>query len=368
MQLPKVKDIASQLNRLAPTAYQESYDNAGLMVGNPESAIQGILTTLDITEEVVDEALAHNCNMIVAHHPIIFKGLKQLTGKTYVERVVLKAIKNDVALYASHTNLDNVSTGVNAEICERLGLEEYQILAPKPDTLKKVTVFVPLENKEEVINALAEAGAGAIGNYSHCNFQLEGKGSFKPGQKANPHIGKSGVLEEVDEARIEMIFPSHLQGAVVSAMKQAHPYEEVAHFIHALKNPDHTVGAGMIGTLSEPVSEVEFLQQVKRQMQTQCLKYTALRGKPIQKVAVCGGAGSFLRNTAKAQGADIFITGDCKHHEFFDADGQLIMVDIGHYESEQFTINLLEELLKENFEGTPIFASQVSTNPVNYLV
>lgn len=368
MQSITVQDVANYLNSQAHPSYQESYDNAGLMVGNPSSHVSGILTTLDITEKVLDEAIAHNCNMIVGHHPIIFKGLKTLTGKNYVERTVLKAIKNDIALYASHTNLDSVSSGVSAEICKRIGVENYRTLQPKSGTLQKITVFVPLENREQVMQAMATAGAGGIGNYSNCSFQVEGTGTFQPNSKANPHIGEAGKLERVQEARIEMIFPSHLQRKIVRAMQESHPYEEVAHYIHALENADQNIGLGMIGTLSEPMEERDFLRHVKTQMQTGCVKYTALRQKPIQKVAVCGGAGSFLRNIAKAQGADIFITGDCKHHEFFDADGKMIMVDIGHYESEQFTTQLLEKWLQAHFESLPVFASQVSTNPVNYLM
>ncbi len=355
------------LEQLAPGIYQESYDNAGLLVGNPSQIISGVLVTLDITEEVIDEAMAHHCNMIVAHHPIIFGGLKRLTGKNYVERTVLKAIKSDVALYATHTNLDNMSNGVNARICQQLGIEDYRILQPKKDTLQKIAVFVPKTHIEEVAQAMGKAGAGQIGNYSHCGFNQEGIGSFMPNDQANPYLGQSGQLEKVEEIKLEMVLPIDKTSKVLRAMQEAHPYEEVAYDIFALKNPNHTIGSGMIGQLPEAMGEMEFLKMVKAKMQTGCLKYTNLIGRPIKTVAVCGGAGSFLRHTAMAQRADVFITSDCKYHEFFDADGKIIMVDIGHYESEQYTINLLEEKVREAYPELKVFSSQVKTNPVNYL-
>lgn len=362
-----IQKITHFLEELAPSAYQENYDNSGLLVGNSSESITGILVSLDMTEAVIDEAKKRNCNLIVAHHPIIFGGLKKLTGKNYVERTVIKAIKEDIALYAIHTNLDNVQYGVNAKISEKLGLQQTKILSPKKEMLTKLTVFVPQENKDALIDALGKAGAGSLGNYSHCSFQTNGRGTFMPSELANPHIGQANELSEVEEVRVEMVLPSYLESKVFRAMKQAHPYEEVAYFMQKLENENQTIGAGVIGTLSKPMEELAFLQFLKTQMQTGCVKYTHLRNKPIKKVALCGGAGNFLRFQARVQGADIFITGDCKYHEFFDADGQMVIADIGHYESEQFTKDLLADWLQDQFDQLPVYISHTVTNPIHYL-
>lgn len=362
----KLKELTHFLESQAPLPLQESYDNAGLIVGDPEAEISGVLVSLDATETVLDEAIEKGCNVVVSHHPIVFSGLKSLTGRNYVERTVLKAIKNDVALYAIHTNLDNVRQGVNAKICEMLELENCQILAPKPGSLMKLTVFVPHENRNAVLDAMAGAGAGQIGNYSHCSFQLEGTGTFEPNEAANPHIGKANQLERVGETRIEMVLPSHLEKAVVGAMRAAHPYEEVAFFLHKLENTNPDVGAGMVGTYGAPKETTFFLEFLAGKMGLKTFKHTALVKRSIGKVAVCGGAGSFLLGKAMAAGADIFITSDYKYHQFFDAEDRIIIADIGHYESEVFTKDLLADMLAK-LTGLPlVHICRTNTNPVRH--
>ncbi len=362
----KVKELINYLEELAPKAYQESYDNAGLIVGNPNDEIKGVLITLDSTENVIEEAIQKNCNLVIAHHPIVFKGLKKITGKNYVERTIIKAIKNDVAIYAIHTNLDNVVNGVNFKIAERLNLQNVKILAPKSDILMKLVVFVPIEFTNQLLDLLYLAGAGEIGNYSNCSFRVNGKGTFNPNIKANPFIGESNVVAEVEENRIEVIFPSHLQNPILNAMRAGHPYEEIAYYLSFLNNQNQEVGSGAVGELDKPMNEMEFLGYLKEKMNVKIIKYTNLLGKPISKVAVCGGAGGFLLNSAITQKADIFITSDYKYHEYFDADNRIIIADIGHFESEQFTKDLLKDYICKKFTNFAVHLSETITNPVNY--
>lgn len=364
--MAKIKDITDFLESIAPKAYQEDYDNTGLITGNSDWEVQGILCTLDCVESIVDEAITMKCNLIVAHHPIVFRGLKQLNGKNYVERTIIKAIKNDIAIYAIHTNLDNVHTGVNQKIADKLGLENTRILSPKPATLQKLEFFVPIEDTDRVLEALHHAGAGNVGNYSNCSFRVEGTGTFKPNDLANPAIGKSNEQEYVNENKVEVIFPAHLEGRIVSALKQAHPYEEVAYYLQAIKNKNQEVGAGMIGELPAELDTMAFLKLLKENMGLNTIKYTSLSKNKIKRVAVCGGVGSFLLGAAKAAQADAFVTSDFKYHEFFDAEGEIMIADIGHYESEVFTKELLGAFIREKFANIATYLSEVNTNPVKY--
>ena len=361
-----VKDITHYLEQIAPLSYQESYDNAGLIVGNPQTEVTGVLLTLDSTEAVVEEAISKGCNLIVAHHPIVFKGLKKLNGRNYVERTIIKAIKNDIAIYAIHTNLDHVMGGVNSMIAERLQLQNVRILSPKSDTLLKLVSFVPTEVTQKVLDALYEAGVGAIGNYDHCSFRVKGTGTFRPNEMAQPYIGSAQKDEEVTENRIEVIFPVHLQEKVLNALKQAHPYEEVAYYISVLQNLNQEVGAGTVGELRNAMTGDEFLTHLKDTMGLQMIRHTALVGDSIQKVAVCGGAGSFLLNAAIGAKADVFVTADYKYHEFFDADGRILICDVGHYESEVYTKELLQRYLSKKFVNFATILSETNTNPVFY--
>ena len=362
----QIVQLIAALEGWAHPSLQESYDNSGLLAGSPSAQCTGVVVTLDATEEVVLEALSRGCNLIVAHHPIIFKGLKRLTGKTYIERAIITALKHDIAVYAFHTNLDNIHNGVNAAIAAKLKLQNCSPLLFKPDQLKKLFTFVPLSHAEAVRSALFETGAGVIGNYSETSFNAEGVGTFKANEAASPFVGEAGKRHQEPEQKIEVIYPAWLQGKVIAALKRAHPYEEVAFDIVSLDNDFQSVGSGLMGELSEPVSEMALLELLKKEFQLQVIRHTAFTGKPVQKVALCGGAGSFLTAKAVASGADVFITADIKYHEFFDAEGQLLLADIGHWESEQFTIDLIHDFLKEKFPTFAVLKTGVKTNPVSY--
>jgi dinuclear metal center YbgI/SA1388 family protein len=363
-----INEITRFLETIAPLSLQEGYDNAGLLTGSPGWECSGIITSLDVTEAVVMEAAEKQCNLIVAHHPIIFGGLKKINGKNYVEKAVIAAIKNDIAIYAIHTNLDNVLQGVNGKMADMLGLINRRVLLPKPGLLKKLLVFVPLAQAAAVRNAIFGAGAGHIGNYSECSFNSSGTGTYKAGAGATPFAGSVGEQHTEEEVKVEVIFPAWLQQNILSAMIKVHPYEEVAYDIIALDNVSGNNGSGLVGELEEPVDETAFLEQVKLAFGLKLIRHTPLLGKKVKKVAICGGAGSFLTRAAKAAGADFYITGDVKYHEFFDADNQLVLADIGHYESEQFTINLLFDVLQEKFPTFAVLKTGVNTNPVHYFL
>lgn len=362
----KLAEITGHLERLAPLNYQEDYDNSGLIVGQKSDEVTSALVALDCTEEVVDEAIRKGCNLIITHHPIVFKGLKKFNGTTYVERVVMKAIKNNIALYAIHTNLDHVSNGVSAKIASMLGLEATHILAPKAGLLKKLVCYCPQSHVEPLKAALFNAGAGEIGKYSECSFSSSGTGTFKAGVGADPFVGDMGVRHEESEYRIEVIYKVQDERSVVSAMKANHPYEEVAYDLLKLDNFFQEVGAGMVGTLPQPMSADDFLAHLKTAMQVEVIRYTRPPAKLISKVAVCGGSGSFLLKNAQSVGADAYVTADFKYHEFFDAENKLMICDIGHYESEQFTSSLLLDFLKQAVPDLNASVSETNTNPVHY--
>lgn len=364
----KISDVTSFLESLAPAALQEHYDNAGLVVGNYGWQCSGILCSLDATEEVVNEAIARGCNLIVAHHPIIFGGLKKINGKNYVEKSIITAIKNDIAIYAIHTNLDNVASGVNGKIGALIGLQNVSILLEKENTLKKLFTFVPTDKAEEVRNAIFRVGGGHIGNYSECSFNAEGTGTFLAGEGTEPYVGKIGKQHRENEMKVEVIFPSWLENHIVAAMKSAHPYEEVAYDIINLANRHPGVGSGLIGDLAKPMDEVEFLTHLKRSFDLKVIRHTPLLNRLVRRVALCGGAGSFLVSRALIAGADIYITGDMKYHEFFDANGRMVIADIGHFESEQFTTELLAEILEEKFPNFAVLKTKTNTNPVQYFL
>lgn len=365
--MTRIKDIIHSLEEWAPTALAESYDNVGLLVGDQNVEITSVLISLDCTEEVVKEAITGGCNMIVSHHPILFKGLKRFNGSNYVERTVALAIKNDIALYAIHTNLDNVSDGVNKKICDLIGLQDTQILSPKGQNLEKLVFFVPTGQANEVRNAIFETGAGQIGNYSGCSFNISGEGTYTAQEGANPTIGKVGTPHSVEEVRIEIMIPVFLRNKVLNALKKVHPYEEVAYFIHPIENKNQYVGSGMIGYLPVEKEPLEFIKLLKERMQLEVVKCTSLGSDKIRKVAVCGGSGSFLLQDAKRQNADIFITGDFKYHEFFDAEDEIVIADIGHYESERFTIDLIAEKIRKKFSTFATHLTEVNTNPIHYI-
>ena len=361
-----LQDIIQELERLAPLRLQESYDNSGLITGDPSMNINSALICLDSTEAVIDEAIRRGCNLVIAHHPIVFSGLKKITGSTYIERVIIKAIQNNIAIYAIHTNLDNVAQGVNAKICEQLGVQKTRILAPIGNQLKKLVTFTPIAATAAVKNAIFNAGAGHIGNYSECSFSVSGDGSFKGNAASEPYVGQKGVRHLEKEERIEVIFPSWKEAEIISALMGAHPYEEVAYDIYSLTNLHSHIGAGMIGELEEPIKTEDFLDLIKDRMKAKVIRHTALIKKDIQTVAVCGGSGSFLLNEAKKAKADIFISADFKYHQFFDAENKIIIADIGHFETEQFTINLIGDYLREKFTTFAVLFTETNTNPIYY--
>lgn len=362
----KIKDITNALETFAPLQYQESYDNAGLIVGNKNAEIESVLLSLDVTEEVVEEAVQLGAGLIVAHHPIIFKGLKKLTGRNYVERTVIKAIKSDVAIYAAHTNMDAVSNGVNGILAEKLGLENVSVMSPRAGLLKKIHVFVPEDHASAVREAAFTAGAGQIGEYDNCSYNTEGKGSFRAGEDSNPFVGKKGETHFEKEIRIEMVFPGYMQAAVVNAVLNAHPYEEVAYDIYPLDNAWNQVGIGLVGELKNSQDPMDFITSLTKILRQAHLRYTRPVSREIRRVAVCGGSGSFAIQQAKAAGADLILTADVKYHEFFDADNQIMIVDAGHYETEQFTKELFSDVIQKNFPNFAVRFSNVNTNPVNY--
>ena len=367
MQPTKVKELLSFLNEFAPFQLQESYDNSGLLTGDPEMLITGILTALDCTEAVVDEAIEKGCNVVVSHHPILFKPIKSLTGKDHSERTIIKAIRNQIALIAVHTNLDNVKHGVNAVIADRLGLKEQTILSPLQGNLLKLVTYVPESHVGNVLDAVHAAGAGHIGNYSQCSFRSEGTGSFMPGKDAEPFQGERQILEQTKEIKVEVLVPAHLEELVLRALRESHPYEEVAYFLSSTLNRNQDTGAGMIGLLPKPVLATDFLKSLKSLLQCEVIRHTTICHEKIQKVAICGGSGSFLLKKAISSGAEVFISADFKYHDFFGAEEKIIIADIGHFESEQFTKDLLTGVLSKKFPNFAVTFSKVVTNPISYL-
>lgn len=361
-----IKDIVSVLENLAPPVYSESYDNTGLLCGNREWKCSGALITLDCIEPVIDEAISLGCNLVIAHHPIIFSGLKKITGSNYVERTIIKAIKNDIAIYAIHTNLDNVYHGVNQKICEKLGLINLRILQPKRGTLSKLVTFCPKDKSPEVLEALFAAGAGQIGNYSECSFNLDGAGTFKANESADPYVGEKGKRHYENETRMEVIFESANESLVMTALRNSHPYEEIAYYLTRLENEHQLIGSGMKGEFPNPLDESDFLKLLYDSFRLKVIRHTAFTGVKIKQVAVCGGSGSFLLKSALSSDVQAFITADFKYHQFFDADGKILIADIGHYESEQFTGELIADVLRKNLPTFALHLTKQHTNPVYY--
>ncbi|CAM1353076.1 Nif3-like dinuclear metal center hexameric protein [Tenacibaculum insulae] len=363
----QIKDVTNYIEKLAPLSYAEDFDNVGLLIGNYNTKVSGVLVTLDTLEQTVDEAIAKNCNLIISFHPIVFSGLKKINGNNYVERVVLKAIQNNIAIYATHTALDNVNNGVSAKMCEVLGLKNCKTLIPKKGIIKKLTTYAPTKDAENIRTALFNAGAGNIGNYSNCSFSIEGKGSYLGGENSNPTIGEKGAFIFEEETCISVTFNRFLEGKILKTLFENHPYEEVAYEVTTLDNKNQNVGMGMIGEFTKEMNEKEFLSFVKKTFKTNCVRHSELLGKSIKKVAVLGGSGSFAISNAMQLNADAYISADFKYHEFFKAEKRILLADVGHYESEQFTKNLLSEYLRKKFSTFAIILSEKSTNPIHYI-
>ena len=362
-----IRNITNYIEEIAPLDFAEDFDNVGLLVGQYTTKVSGVLVTLDTLEETVDEAIAKNCNLIVSFHPIIFGGLKKINGNSYVERVVLKAIKNDIAIYATHTALDNSKNGVSAKMCEILGLINNKILIPKKGIIKKLTTYVPLNNAKALRTALFDAGAGNIGNYDNCSFNVYGDGTYKGNEHSKPILGEKGKLHTEKETKISIVYESKDESKILKSLQVNHPYEEVAYEIVSTENIHQNIGMGMIGELSSEMDEKEFLLFLKKTMQTDCVRHSNFINKKIKKVAVLGGSGSFAISNAKRAGADAYVSADFKYHEFFKAENSILLADIGHYESEQFTKNLLVDYLTKKFSNFAVILSEKSTNPIYYI-
>lgn len=362
----KVKDVATILERFSPLALQEDYDNSGLQVGDKNMNVSGILLTLDVTEEVIAEAEFENCNLIVSHHPITISGLKNITQENIAGRIITSAIKKNIAIYTAHTNIDSVLQGVSGMLAEKLGLTNCEILDPRSNLLVKLVTFVPVNDANKVRNALFEAGAGHIGNYDLCSFNNNGFGTFRGGEGTKPHVGNKSKMHTEEELRIETIFPIYLQSSILNALLSAHPYEEPAYDLIPLNNRWKEIGFGVIGVLEKPMAINDFLQKLKSVTQTGCIRHTEIKNKPVQKIAICGGSGSSLIKKAINAEADIFITGDVKYHQFFETSNDMMIADIGHYESEQFTKDLFFELLTKNLPNFAVRLSNINTNPIKY--
>jgi len=361
-----IKQVTDTLEELAPLNYAEDFDNVGLLVGNPHKEVSGILVTLDTLENVVEEAITKKCNLIISFHPIIFSGLKKITGANYVQRVVIKAIKHDIAIYSMHTALDNSNKGVNAKICEILGLKNTRILIPQNGTIKKLTTYVPKTHADALKDALFAAGAGNIGNYSHCSFTMDGTGSYQANAGADPYLGKIGETHFENESQINITYAGAEEPKVMAALFNNHPYEEVAYEVQTLENKNQNIGIGMVGNLENPMSETDFFDFLKRKMNVSCIRHSNFLEKKITRVAVLGGSGSFAISAAKSVNADVFVTADLKYHQFYEAEGKILLADIGHYETEQFTKHLLVDYLTKKIPNFAISLSESKTNPIKY--
>lgn len=363
----KIKKIISEIEKIVPLSFQESYDNSGIQTGNINSETNSVLLTLDVTENVVDEAIKLKSSLIISHHPLIFNGLKKLTGNTASERAIIKAIKNDITIYSSHTNMDSAWNGLNIKLAEKIELKNIKILKKVCRTLKKIVTYVPIKHADKVRKSLFNAGAGNIGNYDSCSFNLNGNGTFRAGKNANPFVGKIGKIHNEPEIRIETVFPEHLTNNIIEALYKSHPYEEIAFDIYSLENQYDKQGIGAIGIFDKPMKEIDFLKFIKTKLNCKLLKYSALTNKPIKKVAVCGGSGSFLISDVILQKSDAFVTSDIKYHQFQETENQILLIDAGHFETENHSIEIFYEIINKKFHNFATYFSKENINPVNYL-
>jgi dinuclear metal center YbgI/SA1388 family protein len=363
----KLKDICSYLDSAVPLSFQEGYDNSGLQVGSPEMKISSAMISLDVTEEVIDEAISTKCDLLISHHPLIFKEIKRISNRTFTERILCKAIKNDIAIYSSHTNLDIFNNGVSKKMADKLNLKNLKVLSPLKQRLLKLVTYIPESYLEQVMESVFNAGAGVTGNYDRCGFTTSGTGSFRGNQYSKPFTGEKGKIHFEKEVRFETVLFSHLKEKVVKALLDVHPYEEVAYDIFALENDNAGVGLGCIGDFEVPIVEDAFLKLISSTFNAKGVRYSKPLGKPVKKVAVCGGSGASLLYDAISSGADAFVTADIKYHNFFDADNTILLVDTGHFESEKYSVEILYDLIIKKFPKFAVRFSETNTNPINYL-
>lgn len=363
----KLIDLCSYLDSVVPLSLQESYDNSGLQIGTPERDISSALISLDITPEVLDEAISSKCDIVITHHPLIFSGIKKISGGSLLDRIMMRAIKNDIAVYSSHTNLDVISNGVSRKMAEKLALSNVEVLSPLRNRLLKLVTFIPHSHLDKVREAVFNAGAGVVGNYDCCGFSIHGTGSFRGSENTNPFVGEKGKIHHEEEIRFETVLYSHLKEKVIRALLEAHPYEEVAYDIYTIENDNIEIGLGCKGNFEEAMEEDLFLKLVSDVFEAKGVRYSKPTGKKITKVALCGGAGSSLISEAIISGADAFVTGDIKYHSFFEIDDRILLVDIGHFESEKFSSEILLNLIIKKFPTFAVRISKTNTNPINYL-
>jgi dinuclear metal center YbgI/SA1388 family protein len=363
----KLSDLCSYLDSAVPLSLQEDYDNSGLQFGQYEKEISSGLLTLDVTESVIDEAIKKGCDIIISHHPVIFNSIKKITGKTTRDRILVKAIKNDIAIYSSHTNLDMLNAGVSRKMAQKLGLHNVKVLRSLKNRLIKLVTFVPVDHLDRVKEAVFNAGAGVIGNYDQCGFSVTGTGSYRAGEGANPFVGERVKIHFEKEVRFETILFSDLKEKVIKALLDTHPYEEVAYDMYQLDNDNIDLGLGCIGILPEPVGENDFLGHISSVFGAYGIRYSRLTGNPIKKVALCGGSGAALLADALSFKADAFVTADIKYHTFFEAENEILLVDCGHFETEKFSTEILYDLINKKFPKFAVLFSETNTNPINYL-
>ena len=361
-----VKEVIDYLDEFAPLCYAEEFDNVGLIIGDYTQKVNGILVTLDSTESVIDEAIKSKCNLIISFHPIIFNDIKSITTKTYVDRVIHKTIKNNISIVAMHTSLDNSMKGVNSAICKKLDIKNYKILIPKRETIKKLTTYIPSENVAELKSEIFKIGGGSLGKYENCSFSYKGLGSFKGNEKSNPKIGSKLIYTETQEVCVNITFLKHLEHKVINTLKENHPYEEIAYEITTLDNLNQNIGMGMVGELNSPMDENKFLSFLKKKMKSKLIKHSIKLGEKVSKIAVLGGSGSFAIENAINSGANAFVTSDLKYHDYFKAENKILLVDIGHYESEQYTKDLIFNFLTKKIPNFAIVLSKTNTNPIMY--
>ncbi|MBK9390625.1 MAG: Nif3-like dinuclear metal center hexameric protein [Bacteroidetes bacterium] len=363
----KLKEITGYLDSSIPLSYQEDYDNSGLQVGDPDREVNSALIALDVTDEIIEEAVDSGCDLIISHHPLIFSGIKRLSGRNFTEKLVIKAVKGDIAVYSAHTNLDIFNGGVSRKMAEKLNLQNVKVLSPLKGKLLKLVTYIPENYLDAVRESVFEAGAGVIGNYDYCGFVTHGTGSYRGNESTNPFAGEKGKLHFEKEIRFETILLSHLRGRVIRALLDSHPYEEVAYDIYSLENNNVDIGLGCTGELNDAAGEKEFLELVRNIFGSKGLRHSKLTGKSIKKIALCGGSGASLLREAISSGADAYITGDIKYHNYFDAESKVLLVDAGHYETEKFSSEIIYDLIIKKFPKFAVRFSKTDTNPINYL-
>lgn len=366
-----IKEIIDAIESIAPLPLQEEWDNCGVQVGPTDNECTGVMVCVDCTPVVVEEAIAMNCNLIVSHHPLIFGGIKQLTGKTEAERCVINAVTAGLTIYSSHTALDNSPNGISHRMASLLGLEDVDVLVPREADQLKLVAYVPVSKLDDVRLALFDAGAGAIGNYDFCSFATDGRGSFRALDGANPYVGEVSQLHFEDESRLEVLLPRWKRRDVELALRQVHPYEEPAYEFSEVVAASRPAGSGCVGHLPQPMTVAQLALFAKERFGCQAVRLSCYHGDPmvhtVRRVAVCGGAGGSFIGAVKRSGADAYITADLRYHDFVDYGKRLALIDVGHFNSEQCAKEIFYQLICEKFPNFAVHTSKNEKNPIQYL-